>query len=80
MENVPAARGYTGGFAADLMLKDLGLALDAADQAKQKIVLGEAARQLYRTMSAQGEGGKDFSAIINLYAKSVTLAGVTCPR
>jgi len=70
MENVPAARGYTGGFAADLMLKDLGLALDAADQAKQKIVLGEVARQLYRSMSAQGEGGKDFSAIINFYAKS----------
>jgi len=70
MENVPAARGYTGGFAADLMLKDLGLALDAAGQAKHKIVLGEAARQLYRTMSAQGEGGKDFSAIINLYGKS----------
>jgi len=70
MENVPAARGYTGGFAADLMLKDLGLAIDAAGQAQQKIVLGEAAQQLYRTMSAQGEGGKDFSAIINLYQKT----------
>jgi 3-hydroxyisobutyrate dehydrogenase len=70
MENVPAARGYTGGFAADLMLKDLGLAIAAAGQAQQKIVLGEAAQRLYRTMSAQGEGGKDFSAIINLYMKS----------
>jgi 3-hydroxyisobutyrate dehydrogenase len=70
MENVPAARGYTGGFAADLMLKDLGLAIDAAGQAKQKIVLGEAAHRLYRTMSAQGEGGKDFSAIIDLYKES----------
>jgi len=30
MENVPAARGYTGGFGTDLMLKDLGLATDAA--------------------------------------------------
>jgi len=35
MENVPAARGYSGGFGADLMLKDLGLAADAARQAKQ---------------------------------------------
>jgi len=69
MENVPAARGYSGGFAADLMLKDLGLAVDAATQAKQSIVLGEAAQQLYRTMSARGEGAKDFSAIINLYKK-----------
>jgi 3-hydroxyisobutyrate dehydrogenase len=51
------------------MLKDLGLAIDAAVQSQQKIVLGEAAQQLYRKMSAQGEGGKDFSAIINLYQK-----------
>lgn len=30
MENVPASRGYEGGFACELMLKDLGLASDAA--------------------------------------------------
>jgi len=30
MENVPASRGYTGGFMSDLMKKDLGLAVDAA--------------------------------------------------
>jgi 3-hydroxyisobutyrate dehydrogenase len=69
MENVPAARGYTGGFAADLMLKDLGLAVDAAGQAKQSVALGALAQQLYQMMSARGDGGKDFSAIINLYKK-----------
>jgi len=69
MESVPAARGYTGGFGADLMLKDLGLAMDAARQAKQSVVLGAAAQQLYQRMSVQGEGRKDFSAIINLYKK-----------
>lgn len=69
MENVPAARGYTGGFAADLMLKDLGLAVDAARQAKQSVALGALAQQLYQMMSARGDGGKDFSAIINLYKK-----------
>jgi len=67
MENVPAARGYTGGFGADLMLKDLGLAADAARQAKQSVVLGAAAQQLYQMFSANGFGGKDFSAIINMY-------------
>jgi len=67
MENVPAARGYTGGFGADLMLKDLGLAADAARQAKQSVVLGAAAQQLYQMFSAMGFGGKDFSAIINMY-------------
>ena len=69
MDNVPAARGYTGGFGADLMLKDLGLATDAAKQSRQPVVLGAAAEQLYRLFSAQGHGGLDFSAIINLYRK-----------
>ncbi len=67
MENVPAARGYSGGFGADLMLKDLGLAVDAAKQSKQPVLLGAAAQQLYQMFSAQGAGGLDFSAIINLY-------------
>jgi 3-hydroxyisobutyrate dehydrogenase len=69
MENVPAARGYTGGFGADLMLKDLGLAIDAARQSRQPVLLGAVAQQLYQIMSARGEGGRDFSAIINLYQK-----------
>ena len=67
MENVPAARGYTGGFGADLMLKDLGLAVDAAKLSKQPAMLGALAQQLYQLFSAQGAGGQDFSAIINLY-------------
>jgi 3-hydroxyisobutyrate dehydrogenase len=70
MDNVPAARGYTGGFGAELMLKDLGLAADAARQAKQSVVLGAAAQQIYQMFSAQGFGGKDFSAIINMYRKA----------
>jgi 3-hydroxyisobutyrate dehydrogenase len=69
MDNVPAARGYTGGFGADLMLKDLGLATDAARQVKQPVMLGAMAQQLYQLMSAQGDGGKDFSAIIDLYRR-----------
>lgn len=70
MENVPSSRGYTGGFGADLMLKDLGLATDAAKMAKQPVVLGAAAQQLYQIMSSHGDGGKDFSAIINLFRKA----------
>lgn len=69
MDNVPASRSYAGGFGGDLMLKDLGLAVDAARLAKQPIVLGGVAQQLYQMMSMRGEGAKDFSAVINLYAK-----------
>jgi len=43
------------------------LAADAARQAKQSVVLGAAAQQLYQMFSAMGSGGKDFSAIINMY-------------
>ena len=67
MENVPASRGYTGGFGTDLMLKDLTLATDAAKQSKQPVMLGALAQQLYQTLSAQGAGALDFSSIINLY-------------
>jgi 3-hydroxyisobutyrate dehydrogenase len=69
MDNVPAARGYSGGFGADLMLKDLGLAVDAAKQSKQSVLLGAVAQQLYQMFSAQGAGAQDFSAIINLYKR-----------
>ena len=68
LPNAPSSRGYTGGFGADLMLKDLGLAVDAARQVKQPIILGALAQQLYQTMSMQGLGGLHFSAIIKLYS------------
>jgi 3-hydroxyisobutyrate dehydrogenase len=67
LPNAPASRGYTGGFGADLMLKDLGLAVDAARQAKQPIFMGALAQQLYQSMSQQGLGSLDFSGIIKLY-------------
>ncbi|MGE6688863.1 3-hydroxyisobutyrate dehydrogenase [Stutzerimonas stutzeri] len=69
MDNVPAARGYSGGFGSDLMLKDLGLATEAAKQARQPVLLGALTQQLYQSFSQQGNGALDFSAIINLYRK-----------
>jgi 3-hydroxyisobutyrate dehydrogenase len=69
LPNAPASRGYTGGFGTDLMLKDLGLATDAAKQARQSVVMGATAQQLYQLLSSQGAGGLDFSAIINLLKK-----------
>jgi 3-hydroxyisobutyrate dehydrogenase len=65
----PASRGYTGGFGADLMLKDLGLAVDAARGAKQPVFMGALAQQLFQSMSQQGLGGLDFSGIIKMYGK-----------
>ncbi|WP_028241215.1 3-hydroxyisobutyrate dehydrogenase [Stutzerimonas azotifigens] len=69
LENAPASRGYSGGFGTDLMLKDLGLATEAARQVRQPVILGAVAQQLYQAFSAGGHGGLDFSAIINQYRK-----------
>ncbi|WP_295856065.1 3-hydroxyisobutyrate dehydrogenase [uncultured Xylophilus sp.] len=69
LATAPASRGYTGGFGADLMLKDLGLATEAARLAKQPVVLGAVAQQLYQSFSLQGHGALDFSAIIRQYRK-----------
>ena len=70
LDNAPAARGYTGGFGSDLMLKDLGLAADAAKQARQPVAMGSLAQQLYQLWSLQGAGALDFSSIINLLKKA----------
>jgi 3-hydroxyisobutyrate dehydrogenase len=67
MANVPAARDYQGGFATRLMLKDLGLATEAARRAGQGVMLGAVAQQLYQLAQQQGLGELDFSAIFNLY-------------
>ncbi len=69
LENAPASRGYSGGFGTNLMLKDLGLASEAAKQIRQPVILGALAQQLYQSFSAQGNGALDFSAIINMYRK-----------
>jgi len=69
IETAPASRGYTGGFGAELMLKDLGLATEAARQAHQPVIMGALAQQLYQAMSLRGDGGKDFSAIVEGYRK-----------
>jgi 3-hydroxyisobutyrate dehydrogenase len=69
LDTAPAARGYSGGFGTDLMLKDLGLAADAAKQAKQPVPMGALAQQLYQLWSAHGAGAQDFSSIINLFKK-----------
>ena len=69
LENAPASRGYTGGFGNDLMLKDLGLAAEAAMGVGASIPLGELARNLYAMNSQAGNGGLDFSSVVKLVAK-----------
>lgn len=60
----PADRDYQGGFAAALMLKDLRLAMQAAEAAGASTPIGAHAAQLYEAFVADGHGGTDFSGII----------------
>lgn len=72
MEGVPASNNYQGGFMVDLMLKDLGLAMEASLHSKSSIPMGASARNLFSLhKNAEGEdkGAKDFSSIQQLYAK-----------
>jgi 3-hydroxyisobutyrate dehydrogenase len=61
----PANNGYRPGFAAALMVKDLTLAQDAAKAVGAETELGQHAARLYGQFAAEGNGGQDFSAIIN---------------
>jgi 3-hydroxyisobutyrate dehydrogenase len=67
--DAPASRDYAGGFGNDLMLKDMGLAVEAAMQVGATIPLGEVARNLYALNKSAGRGGLDFSSVVKLMAK-----------
>jgi 3-hydroxyisobutyrate dehydrogenase len=63
----PADRDYEGGFASALMLKDLRLAMEAAQGVDAYTPMGSHAEELYaRFAEALGGGSKDFSGIIRM--------------
>jgi 3-hydroxyisobutyrate dehydrogenase len=62
----PANNDYQPGFATDLMLKDMGLALNAAQLNNLNLDLAPVAARLYQSFSDQGNGGLDFSAIYKM--------------
>lgn len=64
VEAAPSSRGYEPGFTARLMLKDLGLAQEAAARTGAGAPLGEQARALYERFCAEHDGELDFSAIM----------------
>jgi len=64
---VPASNNYQGGFAVDLMFKDLGLAMDVSQQSASPTPMGAAARSLFMLHKGKGNGGLDFSSILKLY-------------
>ncbi|MFI0395470.1 3-hydroxyisobutyrate dehydrogenase [Paracoccus jiaweipingae] len=61
----PADNGYTPGFAAELMLKDLRLSQQAAEAADAATPMGARATDLYTRFVEQEQGqGRDFSGVL----------------
>ncbi|WP_187276475.1 3-hydroxyisobutyrate dehydrogenase [Parahaliea maris] len=64
MEQAPASNDYRPGFMVDLMVKDLGLALEIAEQSEFENPMGQLARKLYAEHQFAGNGARDFSSIL----------------
>ena len=64
MEAAPASHDYQPGFMVDLMVKDLGLAMEIAEQSGVKNVMGQLAQSLYMEYQDAGNGQQDFSGIL----------------
>jgi 3-hydroxyisobutyrate dehydrogenase len=62
----PSDNDYQGGFATALMLKDLRLAMEAAESSDAAVPMGARAAALYEDFSGAGNEAKDFSAIIKM--------------
>ncbi len=63
--SAPSDNGYRPGFAAELMLKDLRLSQQAAENADADTPIGRLATELYAAFVEQEDGlGKDFSAML----------------
>jgi 3-hydroxyisobutyrate dehydrogenase-like beta-hydroxyacid dehydrogenase len=61
---------FEGGFALDLLRKDLAAALDAAKSLKHAMPATGLAYQLYTARSARGDGALDYSAIVKTYERN----------
>jgi 3-hydroxyisobutyrate dehydrogenase len=67
----PANNSFKPGFATDLMLKDLKLSQEAGLSVGATTPLGAAAAQLFSMFEKQGNGGRDFSAIIEMFRQRI---------
>jgi 3-hydroxyisobutyrate dehydrogenase len=62
----PANNDFAPGFTADLMAKDLGLILSAAEATKIPLLAGSLTRQLVEAARAAGFGDRDWSVVAKI--------------
>ena len=64
METAPASNNYQPGFMVDLMVKDLGLAMEIADSSNIENKMGKLAQAIYKAHQEAGNGKLDFSSAL----------------
>lgn len=69
VDTAPSNRDYKAGFAAAMMLKDLGLAESAAEMSGLDLPLCQESQRIYQDFCDQGQSQLDFSGIIKAYQK-----------
>ena len=67
MIETPASKDYQGGFLNKLMIKDLNLAKELAQDSKTETPMGDSARKLYDELIEQGLEDLDFSSVQKLF-------------
>ena len=67
MVETPASKDYQGGFLNKLMIKDLNLAKELAQDSKTETPMGDSARKLYDELIEQGLEDLDFSSVQKLF-------------
>lgn len=73
--SAPSNRDYKPGFAAPMMLKDMNLAMDAAESVDVETPLGRQAQSVYQRFVDQGGAELDFSGVIKWLAGEMGEAG-----
>jgi 3-hydroxyisobutyrate dehydrogenase-like beta-hydroxyacid dehydrogenase len=64
---------HEGGFALDLLRKDLNAALETAKTLRVPMLSSSLAYQLYSTASADGNGGNDYSSVAQIYERAAEI-------
>ncbi len=68
-ETAPASNDYKPGFMTNLMLKDLGLAMDTAVNSGSATPMGSLTRNMYALHQKLGNGDLDFSSIFKQFSQ-----------
>ena len=67
VETAPSNKNYQPGFSATMMLKDLNLAMEAAEHSSANALIGQHAQALFNQFVEDGHANTDFSGIVKLY-------------